>query len=60
MDIPKKMIVVECCQKCPFEGECSSWKKLDAKTRMTLAIGNSIPQEFMLKDCPLDDFEQSQ
>jgi hypothetical protein len=53
-DIPKKKIVIEFCDECPYEGECYAWKQLTRKQRFTITTGVGIPR-FMLKECDLKD-----
>ena len=48
----RKMIVVDCCDNCPFRGECQPWKSLTRKQKVTLSIGNSV-KPFILNGCPL-------
>lgn len=52
-----KVIYVNSCAECPFNGNCKAWKKLSSKDRVYLTIGNSVPQDMMLKACPLEDKE---
>ncbi len=48
----KKMIVVDYCDRCPYNGECTPWKALTRKQRVSLAIGVGV-KRFILKGCPL-------
>lgn len=50
-----KIIKVENCQSCPYEGTCKAWKDLTAKQRIYLSISNNVPHEFMLEKCHLED-----
>ena len=52
-----KLIRVKSCSDCPYHGKCKSWKKLNSKQRTYLSISNSVPHDFMLKDCELEDDE---
>ena len=56
----KKQIIVTDCQSCPFDSNCEAWKKLTRKQRVTLTISNSVPQNFILKTCPLEDLTNEQ
>jgi len=53
-----KIIKVDSCNNCPYNGACKSWKKLTSKQRVYLTISNSIPINFMLKDCELEDLQE--
>jgi hypothetical protein len=48
----RKVIVVDCCDNCPFTGQCKPWKSLTSKQRVSLCIGNN-QKPFILKGCPL-------
>jgi len=50
-----KIIKVSCCADCPFHGKCKAWKKLTKQERVILTFGASIPQDFLLKTCHLED-----
>lgn len=50
----RKMIIVDSCETCPFNGACKPWKALTTKQRVTLAIGNGV-KKFILNGCPLPD-----
>ena len=52
-----RFIRVTCCADCPLNGECKAWKKLDSKAKTFLNLSNSVPVDFMLTDCPLEQFE---
>jgi hypothetical protein len=56
----KKQIIIDSCQECPFECGCEAWKNLTRKQRVTLTISNSVPQNFILKTCPLEDLTNEQ
>ena len=49
----RKIIVVDSCQGCPFQGECKPWKSLSRNQKAKLVIGNSVPTKFILNGCPL-------
>jgi len=53
----KKMIVIESCDDCPFNGTCKAWKDLKPKERFTLRTGIGIGK-FILKGCHLEDFNK--
>tara|TARA_R110000803_G_scaffold153578_1_gene218466 strand:- start:598 stop:801 length:204 start_codon:yes stop_codon:yes gene_type:complete len=48
----RKIIVVSCCDNCPFKGQCKPWKNLSSKQRVALTIGHGV-KNFILNDCPL-------
>jgi hypothetical protein len=48
----RKVIIVDCCDNCPFKGECKPWKDLTRSQRVNLSIGKSV-KPFILKECPL-------
>ncbi len=50
-----KVIRISGCFECPHNGKCSAWKSLTRGQRVALTIGNNIPHDMMLKNCPLDD-----
>jgi len=52
---PVKIIKIESCQSCPYEGKCKAWTSLTKTQRMVLAIGCNTPREFILDKCHLDD-----
>ena len=51
-----KIIKVKSCDTCPFNGKCNAWKELTSIQRVTLAIGNNIPVDFILLKCELEDY----
>lgn len=52
----RKVIIIECCDGCPFNGKCKPWKKLSSNQRMQLSLGVGIGK-FILNGCPLPDGE---
>ena len=54
----RKMVVVDSCDNCPFNGQCKPWKGLTSKQRVYLAIGHGV-KKFILKGCPLPDGEDN-
>lgn len=50
-----KVIRVDSCANCPFYGECDAWKKLSSKQRVLIMLMACVPQDYMLKDCHLED-----
>lgn len=50
-----KIIKIKSCSGCPYHGKCKAWKKLASQARLLLAISNRVPNDFILKDCPLED-----
>ncbi len=50
-----KLIKVSSCGNCPHNGTCAAWTALTRKQRVTLTISNSIPHNFILKDCHLEE-----
>lgn len=48
----RKMIIVDSCDGCPYNGKCKPWKALSGMDRMALTIGVGVKQ-FILNDCPL-------
>lgn len=50
-----KLLKIEYCQHCPYQGECGAWKKLTKHQRMLLTLSNSTPKTFILEGCHLDD-----
>ena len=48
----RKVIIVSCCDNCPFNHQCKPWKELTRAKRVKLTIGNGV-KEFILNDCPL-------
>lgn len=58
-DIPKKAIVIDSCDMCPFHGKCKAWTRLNRQQRIQLTIGNQTPQKFILAKCPLIDIDSS-
>ena len=50
----KKMIIVDYCDNCPFEGKCAAWKAKTRQQRVALTIGVGVGS-FILKGCPLQD-----
>ena len=54
----RKIIVVDCCNTCPFHGQCKPWKSLTSKHRVALSISNGV-NPFILKGCPLPDGEDN-
>lgn len=55
-----KLIRIKSCQECPYNGECQSWRKLSSAQRVTLTYGVGVPDDFILKDCHLDDDPQAE
>ena len=51
----QRIIRVSSCIACPFYGNCSSWNKLTKQQKVYISIGNSVPHDFMLKDCELEE-----
>lgn len=51
----RKVIIIDCCDICPFNGKCVAWKVLTGKQRVTLTIGVGVGK-FILKKCPLPNF----
>ena len=49
----RKMIIVDSCQGCPFQGKCDPWKSLSRNEKAKLVMGVSVPTKFILKGCPL-------
>ncbi len=52
----RKMIIVDSCDTCPYQGQCEPWKKLDNKNRVQLLLNPNIKQ-YILAGCPLPDGE---
>ena len=52
----RKIIIVDCCGNCPFNGKCDPWLRLTKTQRVTLYLGNNV-KPFILKGCPLPDGE---
>ena len=50
-----KIIKIESCQTCPYEGKCEAYKSLTRKQRVMLSIGNNTPTDFILAKCHLAD-----
>lgn len=48
----RKIIIVDCCDNCPFNGKCKPWKAMTSKQRVSLSIGNNVGK-FILDGCPL-------
>lgn len=55
MKSQKRIIRVNSCSECPFQGECKAWKALTKKQRVFISIGSGVPHDFMLKDCDLEE-----
>lgn len=51
----KKVIVVDKCDNCPFNGLCTPWKSITSRQRVALTISTKYACGFILKDCPLPD-----
>lgn len=54
----RKVIVVNCCDTCPFIGKCKAWKKLTRIQRVSLTLKVGMGG-FILKGCPLPDGEDN-
>lgn len=54
----RKIIVVDSCDTCPFNGKCEAWKLLTRQQKIKLAIGNGVGK-FILNGCPLPDGEDN-
>jgi len=48
----RKMIVIDCCDNCPYSGKCKPWKSLTRQQRVSLLIGVGYGP-FILDGCPL-------
>ena len=48
----RKIIIVDCCDNCPFRGKCKPWKKLTRIQKVNLTIGHGVGK-FILNGCPL-------
>lgn len=57
MKSQKRIIRVNSCADCPFQGKCKAWKALTKKERVFISISNSVPHDFMLKNCDLEEAE---
>lgn len=55
----KKVIYVNSCQECPFNGQCKAWKALSRKDRVYLTISTSVPLDMVLEACPLEEIASS-
>ncbi len=53
----RKMIIVECCDGCPFSGMCKPWKALTSQQKVKLMLSTGLGK-FILKGCPLPDGEE--
>ena len=49
----RKKIVIDSCNTCPFNGACEAWGALTKRQKVSLAIGLSTPEKFILHGCPL-------
>ncbi len=49
-----KIIKINSCNECPYNGVCTAWKKLTAEQRFKLTCGVGV-QPFILKGCILED-----
>lgn len=56
----KKAIVIESCINCLHFTKCDPSKSLTKQQRFALTFGVSAPDKFILKGCPLPDFNPSQ
>lgn len=54
----RKMIIVDSCDSCPYQGKCGPWKDLTREQRVRLTIGNGV-KKFILAGCPLPDGEDN-
>jgi hypothetical protein len=54
MNSKRKKIVVECCDGCPFTGQCGAWKAFTSKERADLVMNTDVGNG-ILDDCPLPD-----
>ena len=55
----RKIIVVDCCDSCPFHGKCKPWKGLNRKQKMQLTLTGVGGRKFILKGCPLPSGEDN-
>jgi len=49
-----KIIFVSSCRDCPLF-ECDLWVNMPTKDKAILLISDGMPEEFILKDCPLEN-----
>ena len=55
MKSQKRIIRVSSCSDCPLQGKCKAWKNLTKKERVFISISNSVPHDFMLSKCELEE-----
>jgi len=55
MESQDRIIRVNSCNSCPFNGECKAWSELTRKQKAYLLLSNSVPHNMMLKNCPLEE-----
>lgn len=51
----KRLIRVSSCSECPYNGKCPAFKKLTKKQIVFINLSDSVPANFMLKDCHLEE-----
>ncbi len=55
-----RFIRVTSCNECPLDQNCKAWKQLTKQQKVFLNLSNSVPVNFMLTNCPLEQFETEQ
>ena len=55
----RKIIIVDSCQSCPYEGVCEQWSKLTKQETVRIVLGVGSPKKFILNGCPLPNGEDN-